>query len=580
MASASHYLCLEKTESRMKKLLSALLVIWMLLIVIGGIAYMTSLGKHITGNGPQALTGDGSGGFFLVAQRQILHFDAQEKLLERHDFDALGLQDVGSILFSNKQLLAFDNERKQIFRCMLPAWQCAPFSPATLDLSQAIAMAWQTPGTLVISDNTGHRLLMLDAQGRPLYTGPARWHYPNQITSIADGLMLADTDRNVIVHLADAESSTPEILLETTSRPYQFVRRDNSWWVLQAGVLLENAELFHYHHGIPEKISITAQDPTALLDTGRRIIIASRQDWELLSLDPETGNAIPAGDKAFQAELNAQHLATQTAKKQRGRLPYIMLALMLPALLGGVVLQRRLDAEKSAPVMTSAIKRTAPEKTASHVSVRIDTDKSRIEMQRLEQNRLLLKSGLIVIPLLILLALFLWFSGIDLAGLTPVFFLIAALLVLTPLLVYRGRRKQDRLFDQQLVCGPQKLVHIKQGKPVGATPYADIWLGSDTMLLKEKTFPLYIGLGKLRAPFWMVHDIQREIGKRIPPEQLFNTDHEMGRAMLGRNKTLGLRLIFARYAVAIAIALVLLLKLFQVLHHLHLDKLWKIFHPN
>lgn len=564
----------------MKKLLSALLVIWMLLVVIGGLVYMSRLGKSITGDGPQALSSDEHGGFFLISGREVLHFDAAEKLQQRHTFDALGLRDANSLLYSEDQLLIFDRERKQIFRCALPAWHCTPFSPATLGLSDSIAMAWQTPSTLAISDNTGHRLVLLDAQGQLLHAGKRMWHFPNQIISVSDGLLLAGTDRKVIVHLSDAANSTPQTLLETTSRPYQFVRRDNSWWALQAGVLLENAELFHYHQGIPEKISLTAQDPTALLDTGKRIIIASRQDWQLLSLDPETGNAIPAADNGFQTELGTLRLATASAKKQRGRMPYIMLALMLPALLGGVVLQRRLDADKSAQTMALSSRGVTPEKIATHVNVRIDTDKSRIDMQRLEQNRLLLKSGLIVVPLFMLMAIFLWFSGIDLAGLTPIFFFIVALLILAPLLVYIGRRKQDRLFDQQLICGPHKLVHIRQGKPVGATPYADIWLGSDTMLLKGKAFPLYTGLGKLRTPFWMVHDIQREIGKRIPTGQLFNTDHEMGRAMLGSKPILGLRLILARYAVAIAIAVVLLTKLFQVLHHLHVDKLWKIFHPS
>ncbi|MDQ8035885.1 MAG: hypothetical protein REI12_00570 [Pedobacter sp.] len=565
----------------MKKLLSFLLVAWVLLVVLGGIGYMNSLGKHISGNGPQALSGDGQGGFFLIANRHILHFDAAEKVLERHSFDALGLQSSNGLLYGEGRLLAFDNERQQIFLCTLPAWQCRPFSAPSLRLSNAIAMTWQSPTMLAVSDNTGHRLLLLDGMGNLMYAGQKQWHYPNQITAVSDGLLLADTDRFSILHIADTGGAGKKILLGTSSRPYQFVLRDNNWWVLQAGIRLENASLFRYRDGIPEKISLPATDPTALLDTGKRLIIASRQDWELLSLDPDTGNAIPTGDTAFQKELTSMRLAQQTAKKQRGLAPYIMLALMAPALLGGVVLQRRMDAEKSSAKTIPTQTLVRPPATAfASESIRIDTDRSGIEMQRAQQNRLLLKAGLVVIPLFLLIAAVIGLSGLQLRQLFPLLFFIAALLVLTPLLVYMGRLRQDRLFDQHFICGPQKLVHVKQGKPLSATAYADIWLGSDTLLLKDKAIPLYIGMGKLRTPFWTVHDIQREIGKRLPPAQHFHSDHEMGKALLGKNSLLGLRLILARYAVVFAIIAVLLLKLMQVLHQLHLDTLWKIFHPD
>ncbi|MGH8492559.1 MAG: hypothetical protein ACRERR_05565 [Moraxellaceae bacterium] len=563
----------------MKKLLSALLVIWVLLVVIGGISHISNLGKYITGDGPQALSSDEHGGFFLISNRQILHFDAHEKIQARHDLDELGLLNANSLLYREGELLIFDNERQQIFRCTLPAWQCKAFTPPSLGLSNAISMTWQSPSTLAVSDNTGHRLLLLDTFGNALYAGTAAWHYPNQISATSDGLLLADTNRLSILHIADIAGAKPETLLRTLSRPYQFVHRDDSWWVLQAGVRLENADLYRYRAGIPEKISLPATDPVALMDRGDRLIIASRQDWQLLSLDPDTGKVQTVGDSAFQQALSIVHQAQQKAIKQRGRAPYIMLALMLPALLGGVVLQKRMNKEADVG-KTSALHFSAANSTGSAPAYRIDTDKSGVEMQRLQQNRKLIIIGLIIIPLLVLLGLLLWFSRIDLPGLQPLFFMLFSLTLLLPLLVYLGRRKQDKLFDQHLICGPQKLVHIKQGKPVSATPYADIWLGSDTLLLKGNAFPLYMGYGKLRTAFWMTHDVQREIGKRIPAAQLFHSDHEMGKAMLGKHSILGLRLILARYAIAGIIALVLLLKLMQLLHHFHLDKLWKIFHPS
>lgn len=571
----------------MKKALSALLVLWVLLVVIGGIGYMMSLGKDLKGNGPQALTSDSNGGFFLVADRKILHFDSNERLTEHHDFDALGLKDANSLLYESGQLLAYDNERHQIFRCAVPAWRCQPFTTAALGLSDFVSMAWQSQQTLLVADNTNHRLVTLDAAGNLLHAGKAIWHFPNQLMAVPDGLVLADTDRFSILHMTGSNGENAKPLLQTKTRPYQFIHRDTTWWVLQAGASLESATLYRYIDGKPEKIS-TADDPVSLLDTGSRIIVASRQDWKLLSLNPDSGNAVPVSDSAFQQELGKKRLSMQSAKKQRSRIPFIMLALMLPALAAGVVLQRRMDADAAtnpppAKQLFSAEKPAGIVPERSNASCRIDTDKGRVEMLRAQQNRLFLRIGLIVIPITLLFILLFWLLGNGDANAMKGVMLFISIIVLVPMLlgmlVYLGRRKQDRLFDQHFVCGPQKLVHVKNGKAVAATPYADIWLGSDTLLLKGKSYPLYMGYGKLRSPFWMIHDVQREIGRRIPTSQFFASDYEMGRALLGKKPMLGLRLILARFAVIGVIGLVLVLKLISVLDHLHVFNLWKIFHP-
>lgn len=573
----------------MKKALSVLLVLWVILVVIGGIGYMASLGKNIKGNGPQALTNDGSGGFFLVADRKILHFNSSEELTEGHDFDALGLKDANSLLFENGWLLAYDNKRHQIFRCDVPTWRCQPFSAETLGLSDFVSMTWRSPQTLLVSDNTNHRLVTLDAAGNLLHASKSIWHFPNQLMAVPDGLVLADTDRFSILHMTGSNGENAKPLLQTKTRPYQFIHRDATWWVLQAGASLESATLYRYVDGKPEKIS-TADDPVSLLDTGSRIIVASRQDWKLLSLNPDSGNAVPVSDPAFQQELGKKRLAMQSAKKQRSRIPFIMLALMLPALAGGIVLQRRMDAD--AAINQPLAKRIlSPEKPAGIVHdrtssspPRIDTDRGQLEISRLQQNQSFIKTGLIIVPLLAIGFLFIWWSSSSnpklMSAMLPTLFSISGILVLVPLFLLLGRRKQDRLFDQHFVCGPQKLVHVRNGKAVTATPYADIWLGSDTLLLKGKSYPLYMGYGKRRSPFWMIHDVQREISRRIPPSQLFASDYEMGRSLLGKKPLLGLRLILARFTVIAVIGLVLVLKLISVLDHLHVFNLWKIFHPS
>lgn len=215
------------------------------------------------------------------------------------------------------------------------------------------------------------------------------------------------------------------------------------------------------------------------------------------------------------------------------------------------------------------------------VPCRIDTEKDRLLLQREQLSQSLRRIGLllsvlILLPLLVLIAFRNWTAVFVIV---IVLALLGLFLLLPGLLFWLARRRQDKQFDQHFICGPLKLVHVKNGKPVSATPYSDIWLGSDTLLLRGKTYPLYIGYGKNRTPFWTVHDVQREIGRRIPPAQFFASDYEMGRALLGRRPLLGLRLILARFTVVAVVLLVLGLKLFSFLEHLHVFSLWKIFHP-
>lgn len=213
-------------------------------------------------------------------------------------------------------------------------------------------------------------------------------------------------------------------------------------------------------------------------------------------------------------------------------------------------------------------------------SVRIDTDRSTYELLRTGQNRSLVRIGLLLLGafLLILLVVFLadGHSGIlVVAAMVAVLAIIAAPLAL---LFYAGRRRQSRLYDQYFLCGPQKLIHVVRGKPQRAIPYTDIWLGNESLVLGKERLALYRGHGKHRSPLWSHADVQREIGARIPPEQNMATDIDLGRALMKQSPWLGLRILAARYAVALTVVLVLLLKAWNVIQHFWGVKLWQVMH--
>lgn len=581
----------------MKKGLQIALTLWVIAVVVLGLSYMVKLGNQIDGKGPQALTSDGANGFFMIAGDDILHFNADEKLLARKPFSEIGLSSANALLYrgSDASLLTYDNERHRIFRCQLPAWTCKGFSPESLEFTDFISMSWLASGDLVISDNTHHRLVTLSPRGNVLFEGESIWHFPNQVQAQPDGgLLLADTDRFAIIKLRNAKEKQGETVLKTATRPYQYLQLGDTWWVLQAGAQLESATLFKHAAGEATEIPLSAEDPVSLLHTGSRLIIASRQDWELLSLDPTTGNAVVSADAGFQKELTTRRLAMQEARKQRGRIPYLMALLLLPALGAGVVLQRKLDAEKAADVEFSPSKSHALSQTTSTTkpatanprknSVRIDTDSSGFLAQRQQQNAQLLKVGLIALPIALIFVALFWFLGPQNEGAIKGIGLFSGIIFGIPLLIYLinylGARHHERLFDQHFICGPQKLVHIKQGKPVSATPYEKILLGDATLVLDKQRLPLYLGKGTRRKALWLMHDIQREIGSRIPPEQHFSTDLDMVRAVWKQQPGLAMNVLAAQFALAIVVIALVLLKILSLLDHLHLFTLWKIFKPD
>jgi hypothetical protein len=575
-----------------RKLFLALLVAWVLVISAGGIYRLVALGKLTANEGPQALERDGHGGSYLATSRELLHLDEQGNVRERRSADMLGLKEINAIASGTDGVLwLYDSEARRIFRCTTAALACTG-TTADIGLDKNVSLAWlTTQQQLLVADNAHHRLLTLDAGGRLLSAGGKAWHYPNQLMSTPDALLLADSDRWQIVKLDAAGKTRLDVALATTERPYRYARRnnghENEWWVIEAGVSLLDGRLRHYHSGSSDRIALPASDPVALLDNGSDILVASKADWQLLALDPHSGNALPYGSAALQQEFRDHERASTGARKERSRLPLLMLALMAPALLGGVVLQRRIDSSpRSLPASVAGrVQRpmatlTPSSKPApqSKTQVRIDTDRAALELQRAQQNRIAALAGVLLLGLVAAIGLILFFSGPHSTALVVIFGSIVALVVVLGLAFYASRRKQDRRYDQHFLCGPDKLVHVVQGKPRKAWPYASIWLGSESLVLGKERLSLYQGHGKQRIPFWSYADVQREIGARIPPGQNLANDIDLGRALMKQNLWLGLRVVAARYTVAIAVVLVLLLKAWNFIQHFWGVKLWQVMH--
>lgn len=572
-----------------RKVLLMLLLLWTAAIVAGGIWRLLALGQ-LTGNqGPQALSRDGQGGLFLATDHDILHLDSRGRLLDRHPVAALGLVEINALAQGEGDTLwIYDSRLRRLFRCGTRAWTCARFGDDKLDLDQNVQLAWLygRDRRLLVSDNTRHRLLAFADDGSRLQMPATRWHFPNQLSTGGGTALLADSDARRIVALDPIGNSATATALATRERPYRFVRRDNAWWVIEAGVSLEHGRLRHYSGGDMQDIPLGITDPVALLDIGHSIVIAAKADWRLLALAPETLTVTSFGEARLQQEFRDREAATAAARREREHLPPLMLALLAPALLGGFLLQRRIDRADRAAVAPAADRSARSPASAvlaapatRKVHARIDTDRGALELARARQNRQLLRAGLILGPLLLLAGLALWLLLPPQAA-GPLPGLLGALVAL-PLLVlltlYSSRRQQDRLYDQHFICGPHKVIHVVRGKPVRALPYAAIWLGEDSLILGKQRLPLYVGHGARRNALWNIGDLHRELGTRIPHTQHLG-EIELARAMLAQGRLVGLQVLSARFMIIITVILVLLLKLWHLLPHSLIGQLWKFPH--
>lgn len=573
-----------------RKLLMGLLLTWVVVVVGGGTWRLLALGPLTASTGPQALARDGQGGLYLATDHELLRLDANGKVTGRHRAADLGLADFSALApGEGDTLFVYESTGRRVLRCATGSWRCTPFSPVDLGLDVNVQMAWLhgPERRLLLSDNTHHRVLALNESGQRLPLPGATWHFPNQISTSGGEALLADSDTRRIVNLDPVANTAIDTALATRERPYRFARRDTRWWVLEAGVRMERATLRHYDDGRNETIALDLKDPVALIDTGRELIVASKQDWALAAVDPGTGVARHFGAPALQQEFQARVAAMEVARSERSRLPLLMLLLMAPALGGGLWLQRQIDRAKTGaepaeeeaprPVAAAFAAPVTPSASARQVA-RIDTDRAALATARALHNTQLLRAGVIGAPLLLLLCALMWWMlpAASRTAIQPVLIMLLTLPLLLALGLYAGRRQQDRRYDQHLLCGPDKVVHVVAGKARRAVPYNEVWLGEDSLVIGKQRLPLHIGYGVQRSALWQLGDLQRELGTRIPHTQHLG-EIALGRTLLARGQLAGLSVLSGRFLVIILIVLVVLLKLWSLLPHGILTKLWTYF---
>lgn len=316
------------------------------------------LQPRLADTGPQALARDGRGGILLATARELLHLDTRGRVLDRRPADALGMTRIAALAQGEGSTLwAYDDARGELFRCDNRRWACQALPGARLAGDVQLAWLFGPWRRLLVSDTTGQRMLAFTEDGSALTVPGFAWTAPTQLLGSGTSPLLAEAGRRRIVEL-DALANRPgRELLVTVQTPWRFVRREAQWWVLEAETRLQRARLRHYAGAASSEIPMGAVDAVALLDVGQDLIVASRDDWRLMALDPESDAAFSFGEPALRAEFRARRAAHAAARHETAWLPWLAALLLGPALLALPVVwwpRRHTAATVPAPAPTVA----------------------------------------------------------------------------------------------------------------------------------------------------------------------------------------------------------------------------------
>jgi len=301
-----------------------------------------------------------------------------------------------------------------------------------------------------------------------------------------------------------------------------------------------------------ELLSLKFRDIVAIADTGSQIIIASKSDWGLLVLDPATDIEHEINDDSIRSEFYDRSLTHTAAVAERGRLPLVMILLIMPALVLGVLLQKRMDAARTAALLADAANMKPPfvpgagfasSRKTSSMQVIITPNMESLEKIKAKQKWAFILLGIVT-------GLFVCVFVIAMISMAktiphkhmgdPVFLAIGpilAMLLLVPAMLYAQWQRWTMAFSQSLDCGRTTLTLNRKNNPFKITEYSKVWLCDTTLIMGDLCLPRFIPLkdiktGKLiKHEIWPTADVEQVLQPRLPPHQVFSRKYDLARAL-------------------------------------------------
>lgn len=263
-------------------------------------------------------------------------------------------------------------------RCAFDTGECAALVDGSngFDVRRAFSIdVDEAAGRMYMSDPANHRVIMTNMKGERLAVSDQGWIFPNGVIRVnATTVGFADTNRHRYVELAVDADGFGEIRREESILgwpdvdlfhrfPFEvLIDGGGALWMLVAGNNMADAWLYRRgSDGEVRRIALPeGADPVALTLSGERVLVADAQHFAIHALDLSGDVLQPFGSGVLRERL-AEYQRVHS--RYEAIFDYSLLAVLLialPALVMGVILQRRAERAETAEVIEAAGGRETP----------------------------------------------------------------------------------------------------------------------------------------------------------------------------------------------------------------------------
>ena len=474
--------------------------------------------------GPSKIRVTQLGEIWVLSDGKLHVLDSAGSLKRAIPLDHLGRAALQSDFFplEDGSILLAEPETHEIYRCHLDA-QCKPLlTPAgisTVKTKNAMLLAVdEAKQRLFMADNAGHRLLLLDLDGKLLSaTGKlrSRFFYPNQIELQGSDLLVADTNHRRIVRVSvvgdrfDKESwvlPTSDAKVRSGRKwPMSFlVLPDGQWWVAIAQEGMRGADVARFDatgHPIDYIALENNADPVSMVAVNDRVLIADTEGYRIRQFGSRGNPLVDFGSTAFREEL--ARLAQRASNWRMARIAAQVSVIVLP-LLGIFMLWRLGEKPISAPLALSFERE--PRAIEPGVAVWLSPSPKFIQQQTL---MLMLLS----IAMMVLCGWSIWI-GVSVTLMFPQGgWLLAGLMFFAPLLVFLVLIAAYKVLRSRLGTDGMQLLHDKGDGKVFAYPLAQTLSDNYRLLAGPRIIVMRIG----RRMIFDREDLESLILARMSP---------------------------------------------------------------
>jgi hypothetical protein len=515
--------------------------------------------------GPSKIAPAPDGTVWVASHGQLHQFTAAGERKRVVALSALGRSSIISELLalSDETLVIAEAEPSAAYRCELDALKCASITSGIAAAAGPTAHALMIAADekrerFYVSDNAGHRLILVDFEGKVLdITKPGRVLHPNEVYLEKPGeLVVVDTDHRRLVRIAVKGDVFGADLWEmkTNSRllrpsrvlPMDFSRSpDGGWWVLVArdGMKEGDVVLFDRDGKSVKRIDLGAEsDPTQIAVLPDGLLVADPTGATLTRVAPGETVVGPWGGAAFQSELDGLRASRSYWRTVRLAAQFLIFAIPLAGIL---VLWRMGERLTVIPALVVPASPTPVERGIHWLEVRPEI-RRRTRWMLVAMTMVM---WLTVIGAALLVGAF-WGAvrRVDLIVLIPALALCA--LVPLPLLIFLPRVWRRRLGTD----GRDFFLDLGNGKVEKYSFSALATSKGHQLLAGRRLIPLRTGMGSL----FPEDELRGYILARIPPSGRVDPLRLMMRALDKGSRELW----WALAVIAIALAFLFLPKLF------------------